>query len=300
MTDLLERLADANPVRTDDLAPSIEDVWRKLDNNALPQRQSTRLPGTIGTPRRRGLKRWVAVGAGAVAVGVAVLVFGTTGGGPSSAFAGWTAKPTAPARGQTAGALEQCRSRLAGAGRPRSGIPAGGWQPVLTDTRGPFTAMILQSGSASATCLNGPSFTSIAANDTQANGGSQHTLSMSAATGPPAPSVSVMGLGGSGSGPISQASQAHLATSGGQPYTFVQGQVAAGVTRVTLVLSDGSNVRATVGYGSFIAWWPGSADTSSAELASASGSTTQQLKFTPLLAPKAPSATGSNGASSSR
>src|SRR5271165_705253 len=60
-------------------------------------------------------------------------------------------------------------------------------------------------------------------------------------------------------GPIGSATQSHLAMSGQQPYTFVQGQVAAGVTGVTLVLSDRSNVQATMAGGSFVAWWPGSA-----------------------------------------
>jgi hypothetical protein len=304
MTDLLERLAAANPVRMDDLAPSIEDVWRKLDDSAPAQPQSRRPPRTIGILRRRGLKRLAAVGVGAVAAGVAVLVLGTTGGGPSSAFAGWTATPTGPASGETAGALDRCTSQLAGAGGGLSGIPAGGWQPVVTDTRGPFTAMVLQSGSASATCINGPSFTSTAANDTQASTGSQHnpsqhTLSGRAAASSAPPSVSVLGLGGSSSGPISQASQAQLTTSGGRQYTFVQGQVVAGVTRVTLVLSDGSNVQATVGDRSFIAWWPGSATTSSAQVGNASGVRTQQLTFTPLSAPKAARANSSHNAPSS-
>jgi hypothetical protein len=99
-----------------------------------------------------------------------------------------------------------------------------------------------------------------------------------------------MGLGGIGAGPIGSASQAHLTTSGGQPYTFVQGQVIPGVTGVTLVRPDGSNVQATVADGSFVAWWPGSADATSAQVASAAGVTTQQLTFTaPPVGPCKPS-----------
>jgi hypothetical protein len=55
------------------------------------------------------------------------------------------------------------------------------------------------------------------------------------------------------SGPITQAAQSQLTTSGGQPYTFVQGQVAAHMTGVTLALSNGANVQATVADGSFVA-----------------------------------------------
>jgi hypothetical protein len=111
--------------------------------------------------------------------------------------------------------------------------------------------------------------------------------------------VSVLGLGSPSSGPISTASQVHTSTSGGQPYTLVQGQVDQGVTRVTLALADGSKVQATVGDGSFIAWWPGSAAVTSAQLTSASGASTQQLTFTPVPEPTAPSGNASGSAPSS-
>jgi hypothetical protein len=152
--------------------------------------------------------------------------------------------------------------------------------------------MILHSGSASATCFNGPSFTTVAANNTQSSGGaSEHVLSGSTNTGGPgSSSTSVMGLGVGGSGPIGGATQSHLVVSGGQPYTFVQGQAVPGVTAVTLARSDGDEVQATVADGSFAAWWPGSADATSAQVTSASGVTTQQLTFTtPPMGPCAPS-----------
>jgi hypothetical protein len=289
MTDLLERLAAANPVRTDDLAPSIEDVWHKLDDDPLPQPARPRMPRKIGTLRRRGLRRLAAVGVGVATAGVALLVLGTTGGGPPSAFAGWTATPTTPASGETQGALDQCRSQLARpGGAPPSGIPTGGWQPGITDTRGPFTAMVLQSGSASGMCLSGPSFTSTAATvpDSYLQ---EWRLGGSAAGGSAPLSVSGLGFSVPSSGPIiSQALQADLTASGGQQYTFVVGQVAAGATSVTFVLSDGSNVRATVGEPSFIAWWPGSATVSSAQVENAAGVSTQQLAVTPLSALPAP------------
>jgi len=236
----------------------------------------------IATPHPRRVSRRVALsGVGALAaVGaatVAVLV-AFAGAGTSSAFAGWAATPTQPASGQTASALAQCTSRLASSGGGQSGVPAAGWQPVLTDTRGPFTAMILQSAGATATCLTGPSFTTTAANSAE-GGGSQHVVSRSSDGAVTPPAVSIMGLGGSSTGPIEQASQSQLTTSG-QPYTFAQGQVAADVTGVTLGLSDSSDVQATVADGSFIAWWPGSADATSAQVASASGVTTQPLAFT--------------------
>ena len=215
MTDLLERLAAANPVGTDELAPSIEDVWRRLDDGPLPQPAARRrMPRTVGTLRRRGLWRLAGVGVGVATAGVALLALGTTGGGPPSAFAGWTATPTRPASGETQAALKQCRSQLAQpGGGGRSAIPTGGWQPGITDTRGPVTATVLHSGSASATCLSGASFTSTAA--TVADSYLQEwRLSGSAAGRSAPPSVSGLGVSVPDSGPIiTQALQAELTTS---------------------------------------------------------------------------------------
>ena len=178
------------------------------------------------------------------------------------------------------------------------------WEPVLTDTRGPFTAMIVHGAGATATCLTGPSFTTITANAAQA-GGSYHVSSILVGVASPAGrsdvlQMSVMGLSRPSSGPVSQASQMHLTAGGGQPFTLVQGQVQAGVTAATLVLSDGSDVQATVADGSFVAWWPGSAHATAAHVTSGSETTTQPLTFTPVPLPKAPSPTTSTSSSSSR
>lgn len=244
-----------------------------------------RLVREIATaPRRRRVSRRLAlsgIGAlgvvGAAAVTLAVLIV-VGGSGASNAFAGWTATPTTPGSGETASALAQCRSRLASSGGGQSGVPVDGWEPLLIDTRGPFTAMILRTAGATATCLSGPSFTTTQANATQ-GGASQHVLSGgSAAAGAP-PAVSIMGLGGSSSGPIEQAAQSRLTAGGGEPYTLVEGQVASDVRGVTLVLSDATRVQATVAHGSFVAWWPGRADATSAHVKDASGSATQALTF---------------------
>jgi hypothetical protein len=243
----------------------------------------------VATPYRRQVSRRLALsGIGALAaVGAttAAVLIAFTGAGAPNAFAGWTATPTRPASGQTASALIQCTSRLADAAGGQSSVPAAGWQSVLTDTRGPFTAMILQSGSATASCLTGPSFTTTAANAAQ-GGGSQHVLSVGSASAGQ-PSVSMMGLNGASTGPISQASQEQL-TANGQPYTLLQGQVEPGLTSITFVLSDGSDVQATVADGALIAWWPGTVTATKAQATSGSTVTTQQLTFTPISPPNAP------------
>lgn len=276
--------------------PELSDEWITAHRD--------RLVREIIVPQRRRVSRRLALtGAGGLAAlgasGGAALVF-FAGAGASSAFAGWTATPTRPASGETAGALASCTSQLAGAAEGQSGTPGARWQPLLTDTRGPFTAMILRSGSAVASCVAGPSFTSTAATATT-GGASEHVLSSehsmsvgSASTNVPA---SVSALRPGGAGPISEASDEQLTTDGAQAYTFVQGQVASGVTGVTLVLSDGSSVQATVASGSFVAWWPGKAEPTSASAASGSTVTTQQLTFAPLPRPPIPPANASPGSS---
>jgi hypothetical protein len=250
-----------------------------------------RLVREIAAPRRQRVSRGLALRGGgalaAVGASTAAVLVVFVGARAPNAFAGWSATPTRPASGQTASALSRC-----GAG------PAGGaerWRPVLTDTRGPFTAMILQSADRTATCVTGPSFTTIAANAVP-GGASGNILGVGSPAAAGLPDVSMMG---SSSGPVRQASQVQL-TASGQPYTLVQGQVQAGVTGVTVVLSDGSDVRATVADGSLVAWWPGSAHATAAHVTSGSATTTQQLTFTPLPFPKAPSPTTSSRSSSSR
>lgn len=297
MNDPLERLAAANPVRTDGLAPSIEAVWHRLDDDPAAHPTRRGLRRAFGTPQPRRYLRLAPVGAGVAAVSAALLVVGTTGGGPTSAFAGWTVTPTTPVSGETSGALTKCTSQLGQIASVPSGatttptLPAGGWQPVITDTRGPFTAMVLQSGSARASCLSGPSFTNTATYDAGTGAHVQGAESSVAGSGSAggssaASSGTSVATFGSSSGLITQASQTDLTFSGGRPYTFVQGQLATGVTAVTLALSDGSDVQATVGGGSFIAWWPGGASVTSAQIQAPSGVVTQQITFsTPPSAP---------------
>jgi hypothetical protein len=266
----------------------------------VPAQAVDRLRRIDYRPRSRTLRPRVAVGAGAAlaATGGAVVALVGLGAGASPAFAGWSATPTAPTSGETSGALQQCTAQLAG--MQASGLPTGGWQPVLTDTRGPFTAMVLSSDGTSATCFTGPSFTTVNESDAQgAEGSASQRLSAGSATASSPASVSVLGLGSSTTGPISRATQSHLTTNTGQPYTFVQGQVSTDVTSVKLLLSDGTNVEATVAEGSFVAWWPGNTDATSAQIATPSGVTTQQLTFTPLPAPNASPTDATSGSASS-
>jgi hypothetical protein len=287
--------------------PELSGMWIAAHRN--------RLVREIATPHRPHVWRRFALRGGgalaAVGASTAAVLVVVVGARAPNAFAGWSATPTQPASGQTASALSRCAAQVARSAGGQSDMPAGRWQPVLTDTRGPFTTMILHSAGATATCLTGPSFTTTAANSARAGGwphmtgpvashphtGSSHVLSVGSATAG-RPEVSVMGIPMPSSGPISQASQTRLTADGGQPYTLVQGQVRTGVTSATLVLSNGKDVQATIADGSLVAWWPGSATATSARASSGSAVTTQQLTFTPVAPPQAPASASSSSSSS--
>jgi hypothetical protein len=261
------------------VVPDLTDEWVAARRD--------RLVREIATPSHPQVSRGIVLsGVGALAgvsacTVVVLAVF--AGAGVPKAFAGWTATPTQPSSGETASALARCTAQLGGTGGGQSGLPTAGWQPLLTDTRGPLTALVLQSGGATATCITGPSFTSTAATpDGSGAWDTKHVLGVTAPVGHAVSSVSALPPGGAG--PISQASQQQLAADG-QAYTFVQGQVAAGVTGLSFTLTDGSTVQATAADGSFVAWWPGSATATSAKVTSTTGTTTQQLTFTPLRRP---------------
>ena len=288
-TELIEARLRDFLVATDDDADWGEVLHRAA---TLPPAESTSdheaaerdhlLRDRMSVPRMRRPSRRVALGgigtlatAGAIAA-VLVVVFG--GAGAQDAFAGWTASPTPPASGQTASALSDCTSRLAEA----APVAATDWKPLVIDTRGPFTAVILQGTDASGTCLTGPSFTTADVNLTRPSG-SLHILSVGDAHQKP-PTVSVIAPNSANSDPISLAEQEQTSVDG-QPYTLLQGQVQPGVTVAVLLLSDGTQVQATVANGSIVAWWPSNANATSAQLTSDSGVTTQQLALMPISHP---------------
>ncbi len=192
-------------------------------------------------PRRRRVPALPALGAlGAGAVAVAATVIVTLGSSAAPAFAGWSATPTPPASGQLASAAQQCSANLG--------------TPALTDTRGPYTASIYADDTSSHLCLQGGSL-SIAS-----------TSSGPAEGDVPAGQIQLFGSG--------------IENSSGQALTLVDGRVGAGVTSVTIDRSDGVSVQATVSGGWYLAWWPGTAHATTAELTTTTGTATQQFPST--------------------
>ncbi|MGO9971749.1 MAG: hypothetical protein ACLP01_02735 [Solirubrobacteraceae bacterium] len=147
-------------------------------------------------------------------------------------FAGWTASPAAPLPGQHTVA------------RQHYGTGVG--TPVLTDTRGPYTAAIFDDGS---TCVEGNGI------DISSSGGNGATSSI------PAGAIELNGAGQS--------------ATDGHALTTVNGAIGAGVTGVSITRSDGSPVQATVKNGWYLAWWPGTECAATAQVASARATSTQ-------------------------
>jgi hypothetical protein len=164
---------------------------------------------------------------------------------------------------------------------------------VLTDTRGPFSYLIMQSGDYHAACFSGPGFTRLG------EYGYELDSSQRAGSNPaPADAITTTSAG------------TYLLAANGQPYNGsgpmgsaygeIDGSTGPGVTAVTLVLSDGTDVQATTSNGWFAAWWPGKQTAPEAHLTTSTGEVTQQLR-TPSGTPYGPAspanstATGTGG-----
>jgi hypothetical protein len=212
----------------------------------------------------------------AVALGASLTLVLT---GSQAAFAGWSASPTAASAQETSAAGASCQAQLSHTPPVSPGVtPGSAWSPVVTDVRGPFTLVVYENGTNDATCLTGPSVTVVSQSTT---GGRLMSVSGSSnASGHRSGWESVGGsflLGGGRSGNISHVTFVHLASTSQSAVTLVDGQIDEGVTGVTLALTDGEHVQATTGSGWFVAWWPGSLGATSADITSASGTSTQTI-----------------------
>jgi hypothetical protein len=225
--------------------PELGEEWivshRSALVDALSQRQSRPLT-------------WVAL-AGASSVAATVAILALVGGNEHYAFAGWTASPTTPAIGQLTTADATCQVHLVQLpASSNKGIDPASLVPELSDVRGPYTVTVLGNGTENgALCITTP----------DGNTAVRWLTRSSAPVGTGAIAVD----------------QVSVLARGGQPYTLVEGRTGDGVTGVTLVLGNGSEVTATEGNGVFVAWWPGSQTVTSAIVATATGVSTQTLNL---------------------
>ncbi len=225
----------------DELEADLRTVLRARGAE-VPAASLARVANRDYRPRMRSLRPPLAAGGVAGAAG-AIVAAVSLGAGASNAFAGWTPTPTPPTPEQLATARLHCSTKS-----PQS--PVAGLPLKLIDTRGPFSFAVYANATTSATCISGPSFTSI-------------STSVSSAPGPAlAPSKIALW-------------SEHLTKPGGQHYSFADGHAGVNVKDVTLVLDDGTKVDATVSNGWFVAWWPSSGAVKSALVTTPSGTTTQ-------------------------
>jgi hypothetical protein len=202
-------------------------------------------------PRRRRIRKLPAIGAlGGTAIAAAVVAVVTLGSSAAPAFAGWQPTPTTPAPRKLTQAAQPCGQDLG--------------SPVLTDSRGPYTASIYADSTTSDVCLTG-------------NGVSMSSSSTSVA--PASVAAGQIQIDGGGT-----------RDSAGDALTLVDGRTGAGVTAVTIKRSYGNSVQATVANGWYLAWWPGTVAATNAQVTTASGTSTVEFPSTPALpAPRCPS-----------
>jgi hypothetical protein len=198
-------------------------------------------------PRTASWRPRLAIGGGVAAIAATVTAVLTLAGGASTAFAGWSAQPTAASAAQLQAAESVCS------------VPGSGLSQQLVDSRGPYTIIVYQSAAVSTQtyefCTDGPWFES----------------KSSWNTSPPVTPA---------------ADQLYLwsDTSAGDnehPYGAMIAQAGAGVTAVNVTLTDGSVVTATVQNGWVVAWWPGHAHVVSAQLTTPTGTQTQTFATYP-------------------
>jgi hypothetical protein len=278
---------------TDQLEADLRDVFAARAAQ-LPEESAMRLRTITFHPRTRRLSpKWMVGSLSGLAAGTGAIVSVVVLGAAQPAFAGWTATPLSDATPSPT-AASSCQVQLNQANVP--GESTGQWNVVDTDVRGPYSFVVYQDGQAFATCFTGPSFTVVsAATDGTATGNGEATVSVSggvvggSAAVSAGRSVMVM-VPTSGPGAVERAIVSHLdlQTADGGAYTMVEGQSTSDLTGVTLVRSDGTSVQATVGYGWFVAWWPGDLDVSSATVSTPEGQSTVTFQAVSAPNPSSP------------
>jgi hypothetical protein len=243
--------------------PALSDEW-------IAQR-TQHLVEEVATPSPRRKRRYVLTGVGGGAVAVTVALVGLLGPWTTPAFAGWTAQPTQPLSGQLSAAETTCASLAASLASTPGATASATLPPMsLSDVRGPYS-LIVYGTTNPALCVLGNGLSSLhedgatigtssaVGNNTvvhQSSGSESVTTSPSPT--PPAPGAAVVDIN-------------NTAVHNGQFFSVIEGSVGSQVSGATLLLSDGSNVVATVSNGLFAAWWPSQATVSSIQVTTTTG-----------------------------
>jgi hypothetical protein len=224
-------------------------------------------------PRQRWLLSWPTLAAttsGITAVVVAALLLLSSG--TPAAFAGWTSTPTVPA----GSALTQVRAVCGHV--PQVDV-------VAAESRGPFTAIVYVRGGTPWQCVSrgsqvlirhstpyppnvviapAPGKVSVPIVNqrvigTAANRSLQVLLKREDALYRGLPAVQLEKAAAGATARALRAAETKIIL-GSNSLSIVSGSVGRGVSGVTFVLRDGTKVKATVGHGWYLAWWPGTTD----------------------------------------
>ena len=241
--------------------PTLSDEW-------IMQR-TQHLMEEVATPSPRRRRRFVLSGVGCGALAVSATLIGLLGPWASPAFAGWSAQPTAASASQVSAAEAACATLATNlASQPGSTASATLPPMSLIDARGPYT-LILFGTTNPALCVLGNDLSSLnengatigmsSADNADGNTVVRRATSQSVATSPPSTTPAAPGQA------VVNMDNASV-NSNGWAFSVVEGSVGAQVSGVTLTLSDGSSLVATVDNGLFAAWWPSQATVSSTQV----------------------------------
>jgi hypothetical protein len=209
-------------------------------------------------PREHRIRRWPTVGAFVATLGItAGILVAALSTGATSAFAGWTPVPQQATVAAIAKARGACNQ-----------VPAG--NVVASESRGPYTAIVYTRDGNPWQCVSEGTKTLL--NKTTAYplnvvvkpGAGKVSLPMfnHTARGRAATRVGMLNrqlMRASDQAQIKKLVLQIFATeTSAEGLTAASGYLGSGVTAVTFVLHDGTHVKATVGAGWYLAWWPGS------------------------------------------
>jgi hypothetical protein len=251
MTELESMLEAANPVPETGpgsgvSVPPFEDVWAATQT---PVKRRPRSLRPLGRGHRgRAPRPFALAGVSALTAGIvaAVLVLGTSGSGPASAFAAWSPTPTKPAHGEIAAAEARCH-------QPESA--------ALVDTRGPFELLLFETRTRQLVeCHTWPS--------------GMTGYGDPGPEGKPAAPDAITTITCL-SGGYSTRSHPRM-----QVYLEMYGLTGKNVNQVTLRLKDGATIRATTSNGLWAAWWPGSHRDESIEFKTVTATATTSVRHT--------------------
>ncbi len=235
-----------------------------------------------------GRKLWATAGASGVALVAAVVaVVLSLSSGVTPAYAGWSSTPNTATPAAIAASTSMCNHATT-SGQSSTPIEAFPGQPVLSESRGIYTAVINVSDGKVYDCL-----TSGIMSDHTSFTVSSHTFGpIQAAPGPALISAPYKKQGGFGEGhgenPVtreflnSPPSQEQVvadlrAISGGGYGEAILGQAGTDVSAIAFDFANGNAVDASVQNGWYFAWWPWLTNPTTVQVTTSSGAVSSPM-----------------------